>query len=94
MPLAFLWRTRYSWNVLKETMGVVKDKGGMRKCKGWWMAAGGVATVFCCNVYWTAKIVQGAYKKLTKGKKKADKKKEENGTNGTNGTPAPSEPAK
>jgi hypothetical protein len=80
MPLAFMWRTRYSMDAFRHTKSIMDDMGGVLGVRGWWMALGGVGGVVCCNAYWTVKIFQGLYKKLFGKKRKPKRAERENGT--------------
>jgi hypothetical protein len=71
MPLAFLWRSWYTLDVLKSFLRSVDELGGRKAVPSKWVGAGCFGSIVCCNMYWTLRIFGGVLKTITKrGKKK------------------------
>ena len=75
MPLAFIWRSCYTFNVLKTFLKTVDAHGGRKAIPSKWLGAGCFGSVVACNVFWTAKIFSGVFKTLTRKKGKPKQKK-------------------
>lgn len=80
MPVAFVWRSLYTLDVLKSFLRTVEECGGRKAIPSKWLGVTCFGSVVGCNMYWTARILSGVVRTLTgRGKlgPKKGKKKEE-----------------
>lgn len=73
MPVAFIWRSLYTLDVLKSYLRTVDNLGGRKAIPSKWLGATCFGSVVGCNMYWTARILSGVVRTLT-GKGKLGKK--------------------
>ena len=78
MPLAFMWRSWYTLDVLKSFLKTVDELGGRKAVPSKWVGAGCFGSIVFCNMYWTLRIFSGVLKTI-RGKKKGKKKDAEQG---------------
>ena len=86
MPVAFMWRTWWNFTVLTDFEASVR---AMQKCNAVVrvLGVGATTTVLGCNCWWTARILIGAKKILSKLFLRK-KKKEESESNETQKSPS------
>ncbi len=78
MPVAFVWRSLYTLDVLRSFLREVEKVGGRKAIPSKWVGASCFSSIIGCNIYWTYKIFGGVFKTINKtvlGNNGAAKKK-------------------
>jgi len=98
MPVAFIWRSLYTLDVLRSFLKEVEKCGGRKAVPSKWTGAACFGSIVGCNLFWTYKIFGGVFKTINKTIAKMNSDKDLKSKNGddsaTSDAPAKKDGAK